>query len=123
VFLLVTSAGLLVFYRESLLSRLANVVAPQEQQRRRWWQSLDVQPRSAVENIISPFERVLPRSPEEVSVLQKRLIRAGFRQASAFNVFYGTKVLVPLTLCIAVTITGMYQIGAFFVYAVAGGVG
>src|SRR5689334_15747858 len=121
VFLLIASTLLLVFYREALVARLANVVAPQTQQRRRWWQILDVKPRSAVENIITPFERVLPRSPEEVSVVQKRLIRAGFRRQDAVNIFYGTKVLVPVTLCILVTITGLYRIGPFFIYACAAG--
>jgi tight adherence protein C len=123
VFLLIASTLLLVFYREALVARLANVVAPQTQQRRRWWQILDVKPRSAVENIITPFERVLPRSPEEVSVVQKRLIRAGFRRQDAVNIFYGTKVLVPVTLCILVTITGLYRIGPFFIYACAAGLG
>jgi tight adherence protein C len=123
VFLLIASTLLLVFYREALVSRLANVVAPHSQQTRRWWQVLDLKPQNAVENIITPFERVLPRSPEEVSVVQKRLIRAGFRRQDAVNIFYGTKVLVPVTLCILVTITGLYRMGPFFVYACAAGLG
>ena len=122
VFLLVATVGLLVFYRETVFARLASVVAPQTSQRQ-WWRFLDVKPRSAVENIISPFERVLPRSPEEVSVVQKRLIRAGFRQTNHVNIFYGSKVLAPLTLCAAVTVTGLYDFGPFFIYGTALGLG
>jgi tight adherence protein C len=122
VFLLVLITGLLVFYRENLVARLANVVAPPNLDRR-WWQLLAVKPQSAVENLISPFERVLPRSPEEVSVVQKRLIRAGFRQPNHVNIFYGMKVLTPLILCVLVTVTSAYRYGAFFAYALAGGLG
>src|ERR1051325_5399921 len=122
VFLLVLITGLLVFYRENVVARLANVVAPANLDRR-WWQLLAVKPQSAVENLISPFERVLPRSPEEASVVQKRLIRAGFRQANHVNIFYGTKVLTPLILCVLVTVTSAYHYGAFFAYALAAGLG
>src|ERR1043166_8597612 len=94
VFVIVVSTGLLMVYREAVLARLANVVAPQSSQRR-WWQLLTMK-QTAVENIISPFERVLPRSPEEVSVQQKRLMRAGLRQPNHVNIYYGLKVLTPL---------------------------
>jgi tight adherence protein C len=123
VFLMIASTGLLVFYRESLVARLASVVGGQTTQKRRWRSVLEVKPQSAVENIISPFQRVLPRSPEEVTVLQKRLIRAGFRQANHVNIFYGMKVLVPIVLCVAATVTGLYAVGPFFIYACAGGIG
>ena len=122
VFLLVVSTGLLVFYREALVTRLASVVAPQAQPRR-WWDWGALKPQTAVENIISPFERVLPRSPEEVSVTQKRLIRAGFRQARHVNIFYGCKVLSPFFFCALVTVTQFYHYGALFAYSMAAGLG
>ena len=37
----------------------------------------------AVENLVKPFQNVLPRSPLEVSVIQKRLTRAGYRAVTA----------------------------------------
>ena len=123
VFVLVATTGLLVFYRETLVARLASVVAPSTPDRRRWWQLLDMKPQHAVENIVAPFERVLPRSPEEVTVLQKRLIRAGFRQANHVNIFYGTKVLSPLFFCTLAIVTGAYTMGPFFIFALAGGLG
>ena len=41
------------------------------------------------------FERVLPKSQAEVSVVEQRLIRAGYRKDTAVKVFYGTKVAMP----------------------------
>jgi tight adherence protein C len=72
----------------------------------------------AVENIVKPFQNVVPRSQQEVSVLQKRLIRAGYRKPSAVNIVYGAKVLIPLSLAILASVTRIYEIGPFFVYAV-----
>ena len=122
-FLLIASLGLLIFYRETIVARLASVVAPQDTERGVWARLLDVKPKSAVQTIVTPFERVLPRSPEEVSVLQKRLIRAGYRQSRHVNMFYGAKVLVPILLPLLATVTGVYQYGALFVYGIAIGLG
>jgi len=49
---------------------------------------------------------LVPASPKDVTVMQKRLIRAGFRQENALKVLYGAKglmgVLVPVTVfCVA----------------------
>jgi tight adherence protein C len=73
--------------------------------------------------VITPLQKVLPRSPEEVSVIQKRLIRAGYRNDSYVNVFYASKVVVPVFAAIFVTVTGIYHYGAFFMYALAFGLG
>ena len=43
---------------------------------------------------------LVPASPKDVTVMQKRLIRAGFRQEKALKVLYGAKgllgILMPL---------------------------
>jgi tight adherence protein C len=122
-FLIVLSCGLLFFYRETMLERLTEVTSrPQDASpallnRITTWRAAHVQ------SLIDPFQRMLPRSPQEVSIVEKRLIRAGFREEYAVNIFYGAKVLVPLVLSLAAFATGIYRIGPLFVFGVTGGIG
>jgi len=69
--------------------------------------------------MVEHLERVLPRSQAETSVVEQRLIRAGIRNDSAVRIFYGAKVLVPLALCLLVSITGIGHSSPFFVYVTA----
>src|ERR1044071_2878004 len=109
-FLIALSGGLLLFYREAMLDRLAEVTS-------RPGNSLGIlnqllsRKTAHVQTLIDPFQRILPRSPQEVSIVEKRLIRAGIRQESAVNFFYGAKVLVPLILSISAFVTGFYTVG------------
>jgi len=119
IFLLITSIGLLIFYRETMLQRLASAISPDAgSPKNKLTQWLEVYSKKS-QSVIAPFQKVLPRSPEEVSVIQKRLIRAGYRKDSHVNLFYASKVLVPILLAFLVTVTGVYDYGPFFVYAVA----
>jgi tight adherence protein C len=123
IFLLVTSIGLLLFYRETMLQRLAAVIAPDTgASKNKLTQWFEVYSKKS-QSVIAPFQKVLPRSPEEVSVIQKRLIRAGYRKDSYLNLFYASKVLVPISLAFVATVTGAYDYGPFFVYALALGLG
>jgi tight adherence protein C len=121
-FIIVLSCGLLFFYREAMLDRLAEVTA-------RPGNSMGLIDRilskraEDVQSLIDPFQRILPRSPQEVSIVEKRLIRAGFRQDYAVNSFYAAKVLVPLVLSTAAFATGIYTVGPFFVFGVTLGLG
>src|SRR5260370_6789366 len=72
---------------------------------------------------VDPFQKVLPRSTAEISVTQRRLLLAGYRKDMHVDIFYGAKVLTPLILIALVTVTGVYDYGAFFVYALAAGLG
>lgn len=119
IFLLITSIGLLLFYRETMLQRLASAISPDVgSSKNRLTQWLEIYSKKS-QSVIAPFQKVLPRSPEEVSVIQKRLIRAGYRKDSYLNLFYASKVLVPISLAFLVTVTGAYDYGPFFVYALA----
>jgi tight adherence protein C len=123
VFLLVASTGLLLFYREAMQQRLSAVVsADSGAPKSKLLRFIEVSSRTS-QSVITPFQKVLPRSPEEVSVIQKRLIRAGYRKNSDLNVFYASKVLTPVTLALLSTATGMYNYGPIFVYALAFGLG
>src|SRR2546425_1783233 len=119
---LLVSAGLLLFYRDTVMDRLQAIVEPHGSSLGFLGRLLERKPTS-LESIVKPFQNVLPRSVAEASIVQKRLIRAGYRDASAINIFYGSKVLVPIGLSALATVTGLYQMGPLFVYAIAAGLG
>lgn len=120
-FLLTSSLGALFFYRQTALRRLSEVVSqPVDDALLR---SIAPAAGLKIEKLVKPFENVVPRSKEDVSTLQKRLSRAGYRERSCVNVFYSAKVLVPGILCVLGTATGIYRFNPFFVYAMAGGLG
>jgi tight adherence protein C len=121
IFLLIASGGLILFYREAMLQRISAVVTPQAKQTGGLFGSL--QRRVSVGGVVQQFQRVLPRSQAEVSVTQQRLIRAGYRNDSTVNVLYGAKVLVPLALCLLVTVSGLSSYNPFLAYALALGLG
>lgn len=121
IFLLIASAGLLLFHREAMLQRIADVVTPPE--KRASLKSTIQQTGASIRDVMAQFERVLPKSPAEVSVIEQRLIRAGYRKESAVKTFYGAKVLVPLMLCVLVTVTGVARYSPFIIYAAALGIG
>ncbi|MEX2260524.1 MAG: type II secretion system F family protein [Bryobacteraceae bacterium] len=123
MFVLISSAGLLVFHRKAMLDRLSAAVAAKSPTKDSVRRFLEFRSKTSVEKIVGPFERVLPKSPEEVSVIQKRLLRAGYRRRSDLNIFYGSKVLTPLVLIVLATVTGAYHYGPLFVYGIAGGLG
>ena len=125
LFLLIASGGLLLFYRSAMLRRLSSVTRPeQEQENQSALRQFVTSPSAAsIGSMVEPFQKILPRSSEESSVVQKRLVRAGYRKDSHSRVFYGSKFLVPVALIGLVTVTGAYEIGAFFAYAVAAGLG
>ncbi len=124
VFLLVASGGLLLSYREALLRRLASVASTPAESSESWLRSL-IRTRStaSLAKAVDPFQKVLPRSSAEISVMQRRLLLAGYRKDVHLDIFYGAKVLVPLILVTLVTVTGAYEYGAFFIYALAAGLG
>jgi len=123
IFLLIGSAGLLMFYRAAMLERLSAVIAPHSEQDN-WLSRLRKKgPVESIKAVIQPFDKVLPKSPQEVSVTQKRLIRAGYREDSYVRIFYGAKVLVPLWLAVLCATSGISHYSPFFVYAMALGLG
>ena len=118
IFLLLASGGLLLFYRDATLQRIAAVITPGS--KRRNLRDTIRQTGTSLGGMVEHIERVLPKSQAEVSVTQQRLIRAGFRKDAAVNNFYAAKVLVPLLLVLLVLASG---ISSFVIYAVALGLG
>lgn len=120
-FLFISSLGALFFYRQTTLRRLSQVVGHASEAS--LLRGVVKTPGAKIESLVKPFQKVLPRTPQEVSTVQKRLIRAGYRDQSYVNIFYSSKVLTPALLCILATLTGVYVYSPLFVYAVAAGVG
>jgi tight adherence protein C len=121
VFLLLASGGLLLFYREAMLQRISDVINPHPKQRTLL--STIQETGFSIGGVVEHFEHVLPKSQAEVSVVLQRLIRAGYRKESAVKIFYGSKVVVPLLLCVLALVTGLADMNPFFAYASALGLG
>jgi tight adherence protein C len=121
IFLLILSGGLLLFYREAMFQRLADAVRPDGE--RGALSGAIRQTGFSFGGMVGNLERVLPKSDAEVSVVKKRLIRAGYRQETAVKLFYGAKVLVPIVLCLLVLVSGVARSHSFFAFAIALGLG
>jgi len=120
-FLLLSSLGILIFYRQAALRRLSQVVSRTSDAS--LLVAIAPTAGSRIEKLVKPFQKVVPRSPQDVSGIQKRLTRAGYREKSYINIFYSAKVMVPGILCILVTVTNAYSYAPLFIYGLAGGLG
>jgi tight adherence protein C len=121
VFLLITSGGLLLFYREAMLQRISEVINPQRKKRT----LLDTIQETGltIGGVVERFDAVIPKSKEEVSITTQRLTRAGFRNESAVKLFYGSKVLIPIVLCAVALVTGLGKGNPLFMYGACLGLG
>ncbi|HEY2861035.1 MAG TPA: type II secretion system F family protein [Terracidiphilus sp.] len=121
VFLLIASAGLLLFYREAMMQRITAVVFDRAEKK-----GISGQIEKAGESlgvVLGKVEKVVPKSQNEVGVVQQRLVRAGFRAEKAKTSFYASKALAPLALCIAISFTPFAKQNPFIFYAGALGLG
>jgi tight adherence protein C len=121
VFLLLVSGGMLLFYREAMLERISYVVNPRPKKT----DLMDAihQTGSSLTGLVGQLDKVLPKTQQEVSVIQQRLIRAGYRTESAVQVFYGAKVLTPFTICMLFLATGVMSGSPFFAWVLGLGGG
>ena len=121
VFLLIASGGLLLFYREAMAQRISEVINPQA--KKKTLLGTIQESGISIGGVMEHFDRVLPKSQAEVSVVLQRLSRAGYRNESAIKVFYGSKFIVPLLLCALALVSGVANLAPFFVYATCLGLG
>jgi tight adherence protein C len=121
IFLLIGSLGSLLFYREAMMQRISAVVFDRPQKSgiagtiEKAGESLGV--------VLEKVEKVVPKSQSEISVIQQRLVRAGFRGESAMKYFYASKALAPLALCVIVSFTSLAKESPFISYVAALGLG
>src|ERR1700733_4591857 len=121
IFLLIATGGLILFYREAMIQRISAVISPRAKQGS--FRGTLEQTGFTLGQMVEQFERVIPKSTAEVSVVQQRLIRAGYRSDSAVQLFYGAKAVVPLILCVVAFLTGAGSYSPFFAYLIALGLG
>jgi tight adherence protein C len=121
VFLLIASGGMLLFYRQAMLARISYVVSPRPKKT----DLMDTiqQTGSSIKGLVGQFDRILPKSQQEVSVAEQRLVRAGYRTESAVKVFYGAKVVTPIIVCLVMLATGLMSASPFFAWAIGLGGG
>ena len=66
-------------------------------------QELPVHPSLALRDFLAKLGDYLPASPKDVSIMQRRLIRAGIRSAGALKLLYGARVLLAIAFPVAMT--------------------
>lgn len=120
IFLLIASAGLILFYREAMLQRIAAVTS--QRTKPKGLVGTIQQTGISITSVVEQFEKIMPKSQAEVSVAKQRLIRAGYRNESAVRLLYGAKIITPLVLCILLIVTGIGRY-SFFMYILAIGLG
>jgi tight adherence protein C len=124
VFVLIGSAGLLLMPRRNAAKEQVNAAFTQAGLGNETGLKSKVQQAGAqIGGVVGRFEGAIPKSQSEVSILRQRLIRAGFRNDSAVNIFYGAKFVLMILLVATVLITKVAAYNYFFVIfaALAGG--
>jgi tight adherence protein C len=121
VFLLIASGGLLMFYREAMIQRISEVINPGSKPKT--LMASFQESGFSIGGVVTRFDSVLPKSQSEVSVVKQRLIRAGMRKESTVKIFNGSKVVIPVSLCIIALVTGAASLSPFFIYATCLGLG
>lgn len=121
VFLLIASAGLILFYRQAVLQRIAAVTS--QRAKPKTLVGTIQQTGVSLTSVVEQFERIMPKSEADVSIAQQRLIRAGYRTESAVKLFYGAKILAPLSLALLLLVTGIGRANPLFLYPLALGLG
>lgn len=120
-FLLIASGGLLIFYRDTIQERISAALYPRAN--KKTITTTIEETRHVIGGVVEHFEKILPRSQAEISVVQQRLVRAGLRSDNAVKMFYGAKVITPCVLILLSWVTGAVHLAPFFILAVAGGIG
>src|SRR4051812_20104674 len=61
-------------------------------------------PSLAFRELLNRLGQAIPTNPKDVTTMQRRLIRAGFRSDNALRLLYGSKVLLAIVFPIAMTV-------------------
>ena len=63
-----------------------------------------VHPSLVFHDLVKRLGNLVPASPKDVTVMQRRLIRAGFRNPNALKVLYGAKAILAVLLPVVMTV-------------------
>ncbi|HUA82547.1 MAG TPA: type II secretion system F family protein [Bryobacteraceae bacterium] len=84
-------------------------------------------PSLAFHELIKKLGNIVPQSPKDVTVMQRRLIRAGIRGENSLKILYGAKVacavLLPLLTAVALTSSTTDSGNKFGIVMIAAAVG
>jgi len=122
IFLLFGSAGLILFYREAMLQRIASVTSGRGERKPKGIVSTIHQTGLSLSVVVEQFEKVMPKNERDISSARQKLIRAGFRGESAIKILQGSKLFVPVVLCAILLVTGAWRFSSFL-FLVAAGIG
>ena len=87
----VATAGMRVYVRpKEAMERVAGVGQTTDQ--------APAHPSLAMHELVKKLGNIIPQSPKDVTVMQRRLIRAGIRNPNALKMLYGSKVVLGLGL-------------------------
>jgi tight adherence protein C len=113
----VTLAGMKMYVRpKEAMERVAGGIDPAEH--------MPAHPSLAIHELIKRLGNFIPQSPKDVTVMQRRLIRAGIRDENALKILYGAKaacgVAMPLlTALLVVPSSSESSNKVFFILAAA----
>jgi tight adherence protein C len=86
-----TAAGMKLYIRpKEAMERVAGATEPAEVQ--------PAHPSLAFHELIKKLGNIVPQSPKDVTVMQRRLIRAGIRNENALKILYGAKAALGVIL-------------------------
>lgn len=88
----ITAIGMKFYVRpKEAMERVAGLAAHQAEH-------VPTHPSLAFRNILQRLGDVLPASPKDVTIMQRRLIRAGFRGPNSLKILYGCKLIFVILL-------------------------
>ena len=115
IFLLAGSGLLLLFYRETLGQRLADVLSPRANSAdpasgKRLSLAERIQFKKQAESLaaFAPSLRQADEARGSAATGRQRLVLGGYRSDIAVNIFSVCKLIVPIVLCAASLVTGLY---------------
>jgi len=93
VALAIATAGVKLWVKpKEAIERVTGVVVEHQQE------AAPVHPSLVFRDLLNRMGEMLPASPKDLSVMQKRLVRAGMRGPNALKMLYGSKVVMGIGL-------------------------
>jgi tight adherence protein C len=116
----VTLAGMKMYVRpKEAMERVAGGIDPADH--------VPTHPSLAIHELIKRLGNFIPQSPKDVTVMQRRLIRAGIRNENALKILYGAKavcgVAMPLLVALLVSTSSTDSSNKIAAILAAGAVG
>lgn len=88
----ITVLGLRVWVRpKEAIERVTSTAAEEQEE-------APVHPSLVFRELLDKLGRALPASPKDMSVMQRRLVRAGMRNSNALRILYGSKIVFGIAL-------------------------